>query len=768
MAKNGFSLKHELESQIKQLEREVTCQFCQGPLNDPRILECLHVFCKECINGLRLKANEPKYKCPGCKQHLIIPNIEKLVKFTLATTKIRDLKVLRQVSTDNPLCDVCPVRTNAVQALYVCLDCREGQQFLCDGCSKPHYHRPELRDHQPELLSQFLQSPITPQSLKRQRSTWASFVCNDHGFQLRYYCQTCNVGACMECLNETHKSHELYETGDAIGDAKKIISTELLDVLAIRSSLQESIKPIEETKHRIAYQEDFLKDEIKSRFLRIRKEVNYCEKMLGQQLQAVTQAKQDMLQQQLNNVSQLIDQADRVAEVMSESTSLPNESSLISITDLLLQKSRQLKDEYKRAASLSKGSAKIATIKKRASLTPCESADLTITLRHDSIKTDLREQSKIYLKSSHAPNCTASGPGLAKPTAFQLTYFRVHLKTSTGCPVIHLQDIQVQIKIQDIEGDLTEKPKIVHSGQGMYTVSYCPRISGVYEIKISINDEDINGSPFTVHVLPASPLANNASVFSSLQQLEIPWCITHDGKGNLLVCDRNHLGKLVVLDTNGKEKMRIVASEHLKALHCANGIAVADDDTIFVTSSYYHCISKFSPDGKLMVTIGKKGSLSGEFNNPSGIAIHSNQEVFVCDTLNNRVQIFTMDLEYKREITVNFISKKHKRLQLPSQPNDIAFNREDMIFVSDDINHCVLSFTSQERLRSAFWEVGGTINELQNPRGIAIDIEDFLYVSDSGMYTSHTQIQLQLSYIYLVLYKTFVIITLSIHFSFLV
>ena len=73
-------------------------------------------------------------------------------------------------------------------------------------------------------------------------------------------------------------------------------------------------------------------------------------------------------------------------------------------------------------------------------------------------------------------------------------------------------------------------------------------------------------------------------------------------------------------------------------------VAVAEDGSIFVADGHGGTsnarIVKFSADGVFLMAWGRKGSNSGEFDTPHGLALDSRGRVFVADRGNERVQIF--------------------------------------------------------------------------------------------------------------------------------
>ena len=175
---------------------------------------------------------------------------------------------------------------HAAPAIYICLDCREDQQFLCHDCSSSHYNKPELKDHQLELLNSLIQSSTTGaggsagrRTMMRKSSIFSS-ICNEHGLQLRFFCQTCKTSICNDCRIEVHPEHDVESTATALEDIQQIIPTELLYVIGIRDALQQSLDPIQAIKSKITDQKEYLSEEISTRFNRILKDLEHQQKIL--------------------------------------------------------------------------------------------------------------------------------------------------------------------------------------------------------------------------------------------------------------------------------------------------------------------------------------------------------------------------------------------------------------------------------------------------------------------------------------------------------
>jgi sugar lactone lactonase YvrE len=61
---------------------------------------------------------------------------------------------------------------------------------------------------------------------------------------------------------------------------------------------------------------------------------------------------------------------------------------------------------------------------------------------------------------------------------------------------------------------------------------------------------------------------------------------------------------------------------------------------IYVADTYNHRVQVFSPDGTLLMMWGTFGSGPGQMNNPAGIVVGPDGRVYVADTRNNRIQVF--------------------------------------------------------------------------------------------------------------------------------
>jgi DNA-binding beta-propeller fold protein YncE len=112
-----------------------------------------------------------------------------------------------------------------------------------------------------------------------------------------------------------------------------------------------------------------------------------------------------------------------------------------------------------------------------------------------------------------------------------------------------------------------------------------------------------------------------------------------------------------------------------------SAIVTAPNGDIFVADGHGRetnaRIVKFSKDGRFIKTWGKKGSESGEFDIPHAIAMDSRGRLFVGDRQNNRIQIFDQD--------GNFLDQWAQF----SRPSGVFIDRQDNIYVADSESESV-------------------------------------------------------------------------------
>lgn len=137
-----------------------------------------------------------------------------------------------------------------------------------------------------------------------------------------------------------------------------------------------------------------------------------------------------------------------------------------------------------------------------------------------------------------------------------------------------------------------------------------------------------------------------------------------------------------------------------------------------------HQVFKFSPDGKLLMTLGKAGGAAAPdyFYQPNDIVTAANGDIFVSEGhggANSRILKFTKDGRL-----IKVIGKKGTGPVEFDQPHALAFDSKGRLFVGDRSNNRI-QILDQDGNFMAEWK------QFSRPSGIYIDKNDVIYVADS-------------------------------------
>ncbi len=207
-----------------------------------------------------------------------------------------------------------------------------------------------------------------------------------------------------------------------------------------------------------------------------------------------------------------------------------------------------------------------------------------------------------------------------------------------------------------------------------------------------------------------------------------------DSTGNIFIADEWD-DKIHILDSNGNITGNWGGSGTGDGqFDSPQGIAINSADEIFVVDSFNNRIQKFNNNGGYLMQWGSEGdgegTFGGQFFIPRGIAINANDDIYIADTGNNRIQKYTsnaLGISYSdcwgEEGTGNGQFK---------DPHAIAINKSSGDFyVADTDNHRFQVFESDGTFKSSTGNYGGENSQFCYPRGIAVDNEGNIYVADS-------------------------------------
>ena len=227
------------------VKKELECSVCQeqfSNLREPKILKCLHTFCKSCLKAwLPRQEREGELSCPTCRRitQCSANDINKLPSnlFCKQLVEIVEAYSGQVGHEDSPHCGICDEK----KALkFYCIECN---CFLCSDCASRHGKAKVFKGHNIKEISNF-------DSNDAQTYVRRANVCKRHEDEVRYYCEKCNICICRDCALLEHCEHKRISLDHGLDLKKSGIIQRIQEVEDVGRRLQEQKANLEKHKTR--------------------------------------------------------------------------------------------------------------------------------------------------------------------------------------------------------------------------------------------------------------------------------------------------------------------------------------------------------------------------------------------------------------------------------------------------------------------------------------------------------------------------------------
>lgn len=679
------------------------CGVCKQSFHRPRLLRCLHSFCKSCIESLAASGSggvtEGIVICPTCSSpsDLGSEGIDALpVNFLILKNQNYSLEEKK-----NPI--KCANCEDNAEATGQCGECKE---FLCDKCTAAHRRVRVTRGHQIIPLNELTSQEEANNNLCNPDS------CSEHKLEeLTYFCQTCDMLICRECtvLNHPKTTHEFEPLKQASSKHRQEI-TALLDTIKTRSPfVKRALLEIEEACGDIPQHALVIEEQIKSSTARYIKALKEREMQLLDDLGAMREYKATLLEQQKERLYKGIKDIESNCGLVERMLQEGNAAEVARVKDFMTGRLCSLANMMQ-------------------DMSPSEGPEFDY-VTEEELLFDVIKRGGMLESSIKPPAVRVIGEGLYNAAVGKTSRFVLAVQEGA---MITKDDLDVRIETPDLvilTCNITE-----HSSR-LYTLSYTPRIHGEHMIAVLANGEHVEESPYTVNVKKGHMCFATKS---------LPVCLRfgYKGKGrgelsgpsdvavlcNGVIAVADTLNDRIQLFTSRGGFLRQFGSsgDEVGKFNSPTGVCVSQTGQLVVADQQNNRIQVFSLEGVLCkVILICKGWNAGVFKNPTGVAVDEEGQLLVTDQQNHRVVVFNNQGVYCSQF--GSLGTKDGEFNNPSY---IAVTQDGEIFVTDSSNHRVQIFDPAGKFQRQFGRPGTGDGEFHYPSGITVDSSGYIFVSD--------------------------------------
>ena len=172
-------------------------------------------------------------------------------------------------------------------------------------------------------------------------------------------------------------------------------------------------------------------------------------------------------------------------------------------------------------------------------------------------------------------------------------------------------------------------------------------------------------------------------------ELTLPRSIAINSRGQLFVTEYTRVDRVQGFSENGAEAFLLIGQPGSGPgeFNRAEGVAVDSQDRIYIADSCNHRVQVFSQSGKWLRSYGRPGKNPGEMSYPYDLRVDSAGRQFVCEFGNSRIQIFDSN-----DQTIEILGGPGGRPGEFSNPWTIALNSRGDLYVCDTGNHRIQKF----------------------------------------------------------------------------
>ncbi|XP_078575043.1 tripartite motif-containing protein 2-like [Branchiostoma floridae x Branchiostoma japonicum] len=671
-------------------EQFLVCPVCMRHFRDPRVLPCLHTFCRECLQEWATKQQplEPlsnnNSHCPTCRTQVSLPDqgVDGL-RTNFYVSNLLDFAAAKKGAEPGVPCQVCKRSVEGSKSW--CADCAV---LMCESCTLLHRSFPCSKDHE----------VTTEETLKAEGgiSTFHSKRhCDKHRNQeLVFYCESCNALVCTACTVVDHrpgKDHNPVEITTVSQKKKETIQALLQDIDPRLKEMQTSIKEIDRKVSNLTPSKETATEQAKTYFRKLA----------------------DLLQKREKEILSQIDEQCRADGKALQTKKEAIEFELVGLTSAqtFCQQAVQHGSDVHILEVGKQVQARVETLLAKQLDLESDWSDFQFVENTDvrDFEKEVQDLGGVKTKID-APKCEV----VLKPA---VPGFECIAELATmnpeGRPCV-TNSKAVTADMKDPSG--TDVPtQLQMKGWGVWELSYVPKVTGSHRLEVKVNSQQVPGSPFEVEV-KGNPVLTIGRKGSGVGELDLPVGVAVDKDGNIAVVERGNK-RVQIFDKDTGQSLRSFPVDGEKPYDLD-----VDSNGMFVVTSWgeHFGLRRYTKEGKLLDTF-KPDCM----DDPHGLTVLKDGRMVVVNRpeQSSCLLLLQPDGSLLREIGKGQLQK----------PVFVSVDESrDTMFVTDKRAHKVFAFDLDGNPKFEFGKEGQNDGDFQNPKGITVDPAGNVIVGNGG------------------------------------
>ena len=680
---------HEGKS-LEELEKEITCAVCHEHYTDPKILPCLHYYCKKCILKLapRTATNQP-FSCPECRKETTLPEggVEELkTAFFINRFKSKVSALERVHGKVEVKCEECTDSGDRAEAF-----CRQCAVFICGECVKQHKRMKSFTSHEIVSLEDLKEGRAREIAVKEPPTK----KCHIHEEPLGIYCFDCSSLICRDCTVTVHKEHKFEFSKVAAPITKKKLLEDLNPLREVTVNLSSAIEVLQTTKQEVEAQGDSVANTIHTSFNELQQILEKHKQQLLTEAESKVQEKMDRLLMQEKNLSlanaevqSIVDYTQRFVGHCSDNEVMSNHAEI----------RRRIEQEIE-------GHSKSGRI-----MEPVEEVDMGVEVRcAEDLQQLCQTKAKITRLAIDPAQCTVRGEGVETAEVHKTAEVTLTANILTNNKITRRSAIVVG-QLKSLYDGSVDKCDVEQSEPGEYHIQYTPTVRGRNELTVSVNGQQVAESPFPVFVsIHPTQLVKPVKVWC---EIRYPTGVTVNSEGDIIVTELQ--GDIVKFDKEGKKHVLV---EHSKCMILKLiAVAVDNEDNIYCTDMNSNRVMRCNKNGgNVQVHEIKQVKGPGHW----GVTLVGD-EVMLCEHHNKgTIMVYNRELKYVRRIEHGDMGTFW----------GVSTDNNGNLYVIDYTYSRIRVFSNDGVFLCSFGRDGNGVERLLGPHGVCVSGQ-YVYVNN--------------------------------------